>query len=82
MPSWSQIARATVFANFAVARHSATTTVGRISVNRVIGTLAIQFAPMVDQVADEVTALHATGTSTVRLSQMALPGASFFALAL
>ncbi len=60
-------------------RDSNTSTVSRISVNKVACALTIQVTAMLFQVPNEVAAFHAAGTSTVSFPQMAFPGASLAA---
>ena len=65
--------------DFAVSWYGSTTTVRRITEDRVVRTLAVEVAAVGYKMPNQIDAFHATGTSTDNVSQMALPGASFSA---
>ena len=60
-------------------RNGSAAPVLRIPINGVIGALAVQATSTLLEMTDKIATLHAAGTSTVSVSQMALPGASFAA---
>ena len=65
--------------DFAVPRYSGAATVHGIAVDGVVGAFAVQVAAVGLEVPHQVATLHAAGTSTVMVSQMAVPAASLAA---
>ena len=67
------------FFDLSMTGYGCTSPICRISINRVIGPLAIQVTSILFQVANKIATLHAAGRSTEIVSQIELPGASLAA---